>query len=111
MVEVAAWKLVNPLRYRGSDEYAPYPLTPGSDPVGSNKCFDCGVCHPGGQHVWPPVDKFKSHYRAVANRIIMESHKETPSVIANVHFITATPDYPAHYIEFEEQGNREGPVG
>ena len=41
----------------------------------------------------------------------MESCKKTPGVITNVHIVAATPEYPAHYIEFGEQGNGEGPMG
>ncbi|KAJ7773607.1 hypothetical protein DFH07DRAFT_952654 [Mycena maculata] len=48
--QVAAWALANPMR-RGPDEYAPYPLTPGTEPVGSGECYTCGARHRPGETI------------------------------------------------------------
>ncbi|KAJ7166977.1 hypothetical protein C8R46DRAFT_1095687 [Mycena filopes] len=71
--QVQAWRAANPTKHNGGDEFAPYPLTPGTDAVGSGECFDCGVHHPiGGAHPRANVDVGETYYRRVANRIIRE---------------------------------------
>jgi hypothetical protein len=41
--QVAAWKATWPTKYRGGEEFAPYPLTPRTKAADSGACFDCGV--------------------------------------------------------------------
>ncbi|KAJ7060417.1 hypothetical protein C8F01DRAFT_1084159 [Mycena amicta] len=118
-LQVRAWKTANPTKLSGGDEYAPYPLTPGTDPVGSGECFDCGsrhgrnTPHPRGQ-----VDAFETFYRRVANRIIRDDRNATNAadaagVPANVHLVhvAATDEYPEHWVTAGsfEQGNGNGP--
>ncbi|KAJ7442777.1 hypothetical protein FB451DRAFT_1296880 [Mycena latifolia] len=117
--QVQAWKVANPTKYRGGDEYAPYPLTPGTDAVGTGECFDCGVRHAiGSAHPRTIVDPCETYYRRVANRIIREDRQatnvaNTAGAPANVNFVQveATADYPAHWVAAEvfEQGNGDGP--
>lgn len=117
--QVQAWKTANPTKFNGGDEFAPYPLTPGTDAVGTGECFDCGVRHAiGAAHTHAIVDAGETYYRLVANRIIREDHQVTTAantigVPAHVNLIQveATADYPAHWVPADafEQGNGDGP--
>jgi hypothetical protein len=116
--QVAAWKAANPNKYKGGDEFAPYPLTPRTDPVGSDECFTCGLHHRiGSTHLCSEVDPFEMFYRRVANRIIKDSRTPptaaavpTGPVPSNVHWVDATDTYPGHYIPYQSnQGNGDGP--
>jgi hypothetical protein len=116
--QVVAWKAANPNKYKGGDEFAPYPLMPGTDPVGTDECFNCGLRHRiRTAHLRPEVDPFEIFYRRVANRIIKDSctppaapAAPTRSIPSNVHWVDATDTYPGHYIPYEgSQGNGDGP--
>lgn len=117
--QVQAWKVANPTKFNGGDEFAPYPLTPGTDAVGTGECFDCGVRHPiGSDHPRAAVDPGETYYRRVANRIIREDRQATnvanaAGVPTNVNLVQveATADYPAHWVASDafEQGNGGGP--
>jgi hypothetical protein len=114
--QVAAWKAAWPTKYRGGDEFAPYPLTPGTEAADSGACFDCGILHPrGGDHPRPLVDEFKKHYRCVANRITKDSAIEQAAASVNMVggesdllLIEATEEYPHHFVS--RQGNGDGSV-
>ncbi|KAJ7768770.1 hypothetical protein B0H14DRAFT_3591452 [Mycena olivaceomarginata] len=116
--QVQVWIAANPTKYNGGDEFAPYPLTPGTDPVGTGERFDCGVRHQiGAPHSRPIVDPKETYYRRVANRIIRDDREATnvanaTGVPANVNVVEveATPDYPAHWVEVDtfQQGNGDG---
>jgi hypothetical protein len=114
--QVAAWKAAWPAKYRGGDEYAPYPLTPGTEAADSGACFDCGVSHPrGGDHPRPLIDEFERHYRRVANRITRDSAIELASASVSMVggetdllVIEATAEYPRHFVS--RQGNGDGSV-
>ena len=42
--KVAEWKAANPGKY-GGDEFALFPLSPGTTSVASGECFRCGHAH------------------------------------------------------------------
>jgi hypothetical protein len=116
--QVVAWKAANPNKYKGGDEFAPYLLTPGTDPVGSDECFMCGLHHRiGSAHLRPEVDPFETFYHRVANRIIKDSRTpptapavSTGPTPSNVHWVDATDTYLGHYIPYQSnQGNGDGP--
>jgi hypothetical protein len=116
--QVVFWKAANPSKYKGGDEFAPYPLTPGTDPIGTDECFTCGLRHRiRTAHLRPEVDPFEIFYRRVTNHIIKDSRTPpaapttpTRSIPSNVHWVDATDTYPGHYIPYEgSQGNGDGP--
>ncbi|KAJ7885328.1 hypothetical protein B0H14DRAFT_3431939 [Mycena olivaceomarginata] len=117
--QVQVWITTNPTKYNGGDKFAPYPLTPGTDAVGTGKCFDCGVRHQiSAAHPCPIVDPKETYYRCVANRIIRDDREATNvanmvGVPTNVNLVQveATADYPAHWIPADafDQGNGDGP--
>jgi hypothetical protein len=109
-LQIAAWKIVNPTKYSGGDEFAPYPLTPGTEAVGKGECFECGRRHGlTSSHTGPIVDFSETHYRCVANRIIRESCADANEVPVGVRFVAATDDYPSHWVSTaDSQGNGEG---
>jgi hypothetical protein len=118
-LQVQAWHAANPGKIRGGDEFAPYPLTPGTDTVGTGECFNCGVRHAqGAPHPRVIVDTGKTYYHRVANHIICEDWQATTianaaNVPANINLVeaAATVDYPAHWVMVDsfDQGNGEGP--
>ena len=57
----------------GPDETCPYPLMPGTEPIGHGECYKCGHCHTlfdGTPCLHPTVDRLESIYRGVARKII-----------------------------------------
>jgi len=111
--QVLAWKTTNPHKYKGGDEYAPYPLTPGTLPVGVGECHTCGLRHPmGTPHLRTIVDTFETNYRRIAGHIIRTSRNEAPAPKpANVQYVAAAPEYLAYLSHYdEEQGNGDGPA-
>ncbi|KAJ6570437.1 hypothetical protein DFH09DRAFT_1313045 [Mycena vulgaris] len=118
-LQVQAWAAANPTKYQGGDEYAPYPLTPGTEAVGTGECFDCGARHfKDAPHTRAIVDVKETFYRRVANRIIRDDRDATnmanaAGLPANVHLVhvEATDDYPAHWVSADTygQGNGDGP--
>ena len=113
--QVAAWKRANPQKHRGGDEYAPYPLTPGTLAVGTGECHMCGVRHPPGTpHPRPEVDPFETTYRRIAGHIIRTSRNAPANTVppTNVQYVTAaTPEYLAYLSTYNEgQGNADGPL-
>ena len=111
--QVLAWKTANPHKYKGGDEYAPYPLTPGTLSVGVGECHTCGLRHPmGTPHLRANIDPFETNYRRIAGHIIRTS-RNTPAAPkpANVQYVAAAPEYLAYLSHYnEEQGNGDGPV-
>ncbi|KAJ6595417.1 hypothetical protein B0H10DRAFT_2442049 [Mycena sp. CBHHK59/15] len=120
-LQVQAWAAANPTKYQGGDEYAPYPLTPGTEAVGTGECFDCGARHfKDAPHTRAIVDVKETFYRRVANRIIRDDRDATnmanaAGLPANVHLVhvEATDDHPAHWVSADTygQGNGDGPEG
>lgn len=112
--QLLAWKTANPQKYKGGDEYAPYPLTPGTLSVGVGECHSCGMRHPmGTPHPRPNVDAFETNYRRIAGHIIRTSRNAPPVAPkpANVQYVGANPEYLAYLSRYdEEQGNGDGPV-
>ncbi|KAJ7619673.1 hypothetical protein FB45DRAFT_840119, partial [Roridomyces roridus] len=117
-LQVQAWVAANPAKYQGGDEYAPYPLTPGTEAVGSGECFDCGTRHlRDTPHTRAIVDPKETFYRRVANRIIRDDRAATgmanaAGLPANIHLVhvEATDDYPAHWVpDTSVSGNGDGP--
>ena len=128
--KVTEWRTAHLGKY-GGDEFAPFPLTPGTTSVASGECFQCGHTHQwwdGDPCTQPKIPREERLYRAIASRIVQESCKEvmnmlqsTPAVSA-VHayggddfiFIPTTSDYPNHYIKWSStsgsQGNGRGPT-
>ena len=108
-LQVTAWKAANPTKYSGGDEFAPYPLTPGTEAVGKGECFECGHRHNRpGPHTGPIVDPGETYYRRVANRILRESRESAEGPL-DVRFVGATDDYPGHWVSnMYVQGNGEG---
>jgi hypothetical protein len=109
-LQITAWKTANPTKYSGGDEFAPYPLTPGTEAVGKGECFECGYHHGRtSPHSGPILDPGESYYRRVANRIIRESRAEANEVPVGVRFVAATDDYPSHWVSTaDSQGNGGG---
>ncbi|KIM72081.1 hypothetical protein PILCRDRAFT_16460 [Piloderma croceum F 1598] len=110
-LQVTAWKTTNPMKYSGGDEFAPYPLTPGTEAVGKGECFECGHRHSRtGQHTGPLVDPGETHYWRVANRILRDSRAEANEVLpVDVRFVAATDSYPGHWVSTtDNQGNGKG---
>jgi hypothetical protein len=110
-LQVTAWKTANPTKHSGGDEFAQYPLTPGTDPVGKGECFKCGHRHSRtGQHTGPIVDPGETYYQCVANRILCDSRAEANEVPpVDVRFIAATDSYLGHWVStVHDQGNGEG---
>ena len=113
--QVAEWKRANPQKQRGGDEYTPYPLTPGTLPVGTGECHTCGLRHPvGTPHLRAEVDPFETTYRRIAGHIIRTS-RNTPASTnppVNVQYIAATtPEYLNYLSTYnDEQGNGDGPA-
>ena len=112
--QVLAWKTANSHKQKGGDEYAPYPLTPGTLPVGVGECHTCGLRHPmGTPHLRAIVDTFETNYRRIAGHIIRTS-RSNPLVApkpASVQYIAAAPEYLAYLSHYnEEQGNGDGPT-
>ncbi|KAF8207843.1 hypothetical protein K438DRAFT_1962109 [Mycena galopus ATCC 62051] len=115
-LQVQAWAAANPTKYQGGDEYAPYPLTPGTEAVGTGECFDCGARHfKDAPHPRAIVDIKETFYRRVANRIIRDDCDATnmanaAGLPANVHLVhvEATDDYPAHWISADTYGQGNG---
>jgi hypothetical protein len=112
--QVLTWKTANLHKYKGGDEYAPYPLTPGTLPVGTGECHSCGLCHPmGTPHLRAAIDAFETNYHHIAGHIIRTSRNNPPTAPkpANVQYIAAAPEYLAYLSHYnEEQGNGDGPT-
>jgi hypothetical protein len=112
--QVLAWKAANPHKYKGGDEYAPYPLTPGTLSVGTGECHNCGLRHPmGTPHLRADVDAFETNYRRIAGHIIRTSRNNLPAPPKpfNVQYVAAAPEYLAYLSHYnEEQGNGDGPT-
>ncbi|KAJ6492931.1 hypothetical protein C8R47DRAFT_1070423 [Mycena vitilis] len=124
--QVANWAVMNPNK-AGPDEFAPYPLTPGTLPVGSGECYTCGVRHPMNQpHPRANVPAFEQRYRGIAGYIIRTDRRDADTATAAgaaivqhlpagtaINFVEATNEYPAHFVfsteHTGEQGNAEGP--
>ena len=71
----AEWICIHSSKW-GPDETCPYPLTPGTEPVGRGECYKCGHLHSlfdGTPCPHPAVDQHKTIYRGVAGKIIQES--------------------------------------
>jgi hypothetical protein len=88
-------------------ESTPYPLRPGTLPVGSGECFTCGftghmgrrdgsTC--GGTRALHPHEQT---WRAICSRILRQTHN-----VANIQFVTVD-DYGTTWEEV--QGNEDGP--
>ena len=128
--KVTEWRTTHPGK-QGGDEFAPFPLTPGTASVAGGECFQCSHTHQwrdGDPCTRPEIPREEQYYRAIASRIVRESRKEvmntsqpTPAVSA-VHayggddfiFIPTISDYPDHYIKRSStsgsQGNGRGPT-
>ena len=109
------WKHANPQKHRGGDEYAPYPLTPGTLLVGTGECHMCGLHHPAGTpHLCPDVDLFETIYCQIAGHIIRMSQNApaNPTPPLNIQYVTATtPEYLSYLAAYnEEQGNGDETV-
>jgi hypothetical protein len=109
-LQITAWKTANPTKYSGGDEFAPYPLTPGTEAVGKGECFECGHCHGRtSPHTRPILDPGETYYRRVANCIIRKSRAEANKVPVSVRFVATTDDYPSHWVSTaDSQGNGGG---
>ena len=119
--QVVAWHTANP--HSKPDEQHPYPLTPGTPPVGSRECWDCGqqdhrqrapVC---AGTVLPEPER---DWRRIAGFITTAFNKECLAMAHNaVNFVNYTqytpyPDYAQDQLnpydgEVEDgQGNGKG---
>jgi len=125
--QVTEWHRTNP--HSKPDEQHPYPLTPGSVPVGSRECWGCGMT---GHMSGPPMcggltlPKPERDWRCIAGFITREYNKERlnytqPINYVSTHYPQYTP-YPnfgqyqhlygkSAYLEEldESQGNAGGP--
>jgi hypothetical protein len=116
MQQAVAWKAANPNKYKRGDESALYPLTPGTDTVGTDECFTCGLHHCIGMaYLCPEVDPYETFYFQVANHIIKNSHTPPAApaapvrpVPSNVHWVNTTDACPGHYIPYEKQPGKWG---
>ena len=130
----AEWIRIHSSKW-GPDETCPYPLTPGTEPVGRGECYKCGHLHSlfdSTPCAHPAVDQCETIYRGVAGKIIRESRntanpttRPSPTPPANVasiqelapgqsfQLVPEMDGYPAHYIIITTpniQGNGEGPT-
>lgn len=68
---------------RRPNEDRPYPVTPGTKPVGSGECFACGdtptVFHKATECPNKPLPEHERTWRAIAASIIRSSSSEAPS--------------------------------
>ena len=95
--EQAEWKRVNPNKW-APDETCPYPLTPGTQPVGKGECYKCGHLHfkLSIQCPTPQVDPLETIYRGVAGKIIRESKRASgPYPNTNQSSSSPTPPIPS----------------
>lgn len=122
--QVIAWNRANP--NGRPDELHPFPLTPGTAPLGSRECWDCGRAgHRTGDPDCPriPIPDQERTWRRVASRISREAAKER-YLTQNVNFVGhGYHDHHYGYDNYEQpyrtynypnelddgQGNGEGP--
>ena len=70
--KVTEWRMARPGKY-GGNEFAPFPLTPGTASVAGVKCFRCGHTHQwwdGDPCTQPEILREEQLYRAIALRIV-----------------------------------------
>ncbi|KAF8808216.1 hypothetical protein BYT27DRAFT_7099848 [Phlegmacium glaucopus] len=68
--QVANWHATYGQNGKGPSKTRPYPLTPGSAPVASGKCWTCGYCsHHPRPCSQPAVPTFKAKWRLIAQTI------------------------------------------
>lgn len=103
---IAEWHTANPTAHQ-ADENHPYPLTPGTQPVGSEECYTCGGSHPraGGCGQRPPVPAFEQKWRAIAG-FITRTYNQGQGPATAVHQVAIeqqaqqwypAPQYPASH--------------
>jgi hypothetical protein len=122
--QITEWHRANP--HIKPDEQHPYPLTPGSVPVGSRECWGCGL--PGHMSGAPVcggliLPEFERDWRRIAGFITREHNKDRlaqnqPINYVGAHYLQYTPHPPFNqyqhpYGNFEDiddsQGNGSGP--
>jgi hypothetical protein len=113
----------------------PYPLKPGTSPIGSRECFNCGIAtappHQAYDCANAPLPPQEMKWRETVSRLVSRSLASTTAMAAptNVQFVapTASPHmtthypspfpvaypqysyYPAPYEPYEYAGNEYGP--
>ena len=129
-----AWEAIYPPAREVDFTTAPYPLTPGTAPLGSRECYRCGI---SGHHITrdhdpaiPVINIREQHWRALVNRSLLQTRPrmdfssisqsntqdEEPMLYDPAIYNTAQLDY-SDSEEYENQGNgeedhgpRSGPV-
>lgn len=111
--QITQWNLDNPGQY--VSETRPYPLSPGTTPVGSGECWKCGMLG----HTSPscqstnPIPTIEGRWRSIAGTI---KRTCTPAVTSNINYVgndnswATKEDYDQHIIaEFlASQGKEQG---
>ena len=123
--QVITWNKAFPGRLR-TNEFCPYPLTPGTTAICRNECFGCGqVRHCAPECPAPrSLPQHEHGWRAVAAIIfgIIRSHKPAPvryvDYASTPQYAPRQPWYPQEscytqpeqpYHEYQTQGKGEGP--
>ena len=124
--QIIAWNKANPGRLK-ANEFCPYPLMPGTVPLGSNECFGCGqIGHRAPECPTPnSIPPHERNWRAIAAIIFGVIRGRDPASVRYVGYAPATryeprqqwhpqndtyPQYAAEqsYQEYQDQGNGEG---
>jgi len=123
--QVGAWNKAFPGRLK-ANEHCPYPLTPGTVAICSNKCFGCGqVGHCAPECPTPNILPQHEHsWCAVATIIFSVIRSHEPASVCYVGYaptpqyiprqlwypqedLYTQPEQPYH--GYQDQGNRKGP--
>lgn len=110
----------------------PYPLKPGTSPLGSRECFNCGLAtmpsHQAHKCQNTPVPIQEGRWREMVSRLVTRAlaPPQTPTTPSNIQYVTSMapqavqppmqhylPSYYApqqwQYDQFDVQGNAYGP--
>jgi len=113
-----AWEAVYPPAREADFTTAPYPLTPGTAPIGSRECYTCGIYgHITREHdpAIPAVNAREQRWRAFIGRNLYARGRldySSPISQINVHDEETQPYDPAIYnvaqLDFAEEQDGQG---
>jgi hypothetical protein len=90
--QIAAWQAAYGQSRKGPTESRPYPLTPGTVPVASGKCWRCGHrSHHPGPCSSPPIPALESKWRSIAQMIRKKVEAAATSPV-NVNLVSIESD-------------------
>jgi hypothetical protein len=117
ITSLQAWEAVYPPSREADFTTAPYPLTPGTAPLGSRECYTCGVQgHITRDHdpAIPPVNTREQRWRAFIGRHLLSRGRLDYNSVAqiNTHDEETLPYDPAIYnagqLDFTEEHDNQG---